>query len=257
MRLALHPTTEAGQRAGRILLGEPDLEALGIYGHRSRATEDRRSMAITDLAGFAVLISDDVTAPLDLAAIAVDDGLSCVLAADADCPPLLAARFAGQGLTLLVGASIAGLAEALRFHEAVRAEPEREALVAWTTEGKALRRGEAVPFPDPLGARWGRRLRGRPGDDPAVVHIEVPVEGHWGGALARVTRQEGPRTIQRLVAVADDRHHLAALALAAGALLLARGGPAPGARRPAEAAAAYLETATHVGLEMASFTHQV
>ena len=92
MRLALHPTTEAGHRAGRILLSEPDLEALGIYGNRSRGTEDRRSMAITELPGFPVLISDDRTAPLDLAAIAVEDGLSCVLAADAAPSPSLAAR---------------------------------------------------------------------------------------------------------------------------------------------------------------------
>jgi len=250
MRLALHPTTEIGHRAGRILLGEPDLEALGIYGHRSRDTEDRRSMAITDLAGFALLISDDATAPLDLAAIAVEDGLSCVLAADADPPSVLADRFARQGLILLLNASPAGLAGALRFHEAVGAETKQEVLVAWTTEGKPLRRGEAVPFPDPLGARWGRRLPGAPGRDPAVVHIEVPVEGPWGGALARVAGRKG---IHRLVAVADDRHHLAALALAAGALLLARGGPGPGVFRPADAAAAYLQAAGHLGLELAGF----
>src|SRR5512136_2038714 len=158
MRLALHPTTEAGHRAGRILLGEPDLEALGIYGHRSHSTEDRRTMAVTDLAGFTVLISDDATAPLDLAAIAAEDGLSCVLAADASPPPLLAARFARQGLTLLLGAGTAGLAESLRFHQALQAHPGQEAAVAWTVAGKPLRRGEAVPFPDPLGACWGRRL---------------------------------------------------------------------------------------------------
>lgn len=253
MRLAIHPTTEAGHRAGRILLAEPDLEALGVYGHRSRGTEDRRSMAITDLAGFTVLISDDATAPFDLAAIAAEDGLSCVLAADADPPPLLAARFARQGLTLLVAASPTGLAGALRFHEGIGADPAREVLLAWTKAGKPLRRGEAVPFPDPLGARWGRRLPGRPGDDPAIVRIEVPVEGPWGGALARVTGRAGRKTIQHLVAVADDRHHLAALTLAAGALLLVRGGPAPGVCRPADAAAGYLREAGHVGLEVAGF----
>ncbi|HSQ37461.1 MAG TPA: hypothetical protein VLS92_06180 [Acidimicrobiia bacterium] len=248
MRLALHPTTEAGQRAGRILLSEPELEALGIYGHRSGGTEDRRSMAITELAGFALLISDDATAPLDLAVIAAEDGLSCVLAADPAPPPLLATRFATQGLTLLLNAGAPGLAEALRFHERLSTGPGREVLVAWTTEGKPLRRGVAVPFPDPLGARWGRRLPS--GKDPLVTRVEVPVEGPWGGALARTA---GRRDDHRLVAAADERQHLAALALAAGALLVARGGLAPGVMHPADAAAAYLQTAGHIGLEIAGF----
>jgi hypothetical protein len=250
MRLALHPTTDVGHRAGRILLSEPELEALGLYGYRSRGTEDRRSTAITELRGFALLVSDDATAPLDLAAIAAEDGLSCVLAADADPPALLSTRFAGQGLTLLLNSSPAGLAEALRFHQALGAEPGRPVLIAWTTEGKPLRRGVAVPFPDPLGARWGRRLPAAPGRDPAVTRIEVPVEGTWGGALARLA---GRRAGQRLVAVTDDRQHLAALVLAAGALLVARGGVSPGTRRPADAAASYLQTAGQLGLEIAGF----
>jgi hypothetical protein len=250
MRLALHPTTEIGHRAGRILLAEPELEALGIYGHRSRGTEDRRSMAITDLAGFAVLISDDTASPLDLAAIAAEDGLSCVLSADAGPPASLAARFAAQGLTLLVAASPAGLAEALPFHQAALTDAKQEVLIAWTTEGKPLRRGEAVPFPGPLGARWGRRLPARPGDRPALARIEVPVEGAWGGALARVG---GRATGQRLVAVADHLHHLAALALAAGALLVVRGNTPPGVCRPADTAAAYLAETARLGLALAGF----
>ncbi len=55
------------------------------------------------------------------------------------------------------------------------------------------------------------------------------------------------------MAVADDRRHLDALALAAGALLVARGGLAPGVWHPADAAAAYLRTAAHLGLEIAGF----
>jgi hypothetical protein len=253
VRIALHPTTEIGHRAGRILLGEADLEALGIYGYRGRDTEDRRSTAITDLAGFAVLVSDDTTAPFDLAAIAADDGLCCALAADADPPSDLATRFADRGLTLLVGASPAGLAAALRYHEALRVEPGQEALLAWTVPGKPLRHGEPVPFPDPVGARWGRRLTTRPGADPALLLVEVPVPGPWGGALAQVTGRVGRRPIRQLVAVADDRRHLAALALAAGALLLARGTAAPGACRPGDAAPAYLGEATRIGLEAAGF----
>lgn len=253
MRLALHPTTDTGDRAGRLLLAEPDLEALGIYGHRGPATEDRRSTAITDLAGFAVLASDDTLAPLDLAAIAVEDGLSCVLAADPSPDPGLAGRFSRAGLTLLVAASPAGLAGALGHHEALGSAAGHEVLLAWTVPGKPRRRGEAVPFPAPLGARWGRRLAPRPGQDPTLALVEVPVEGPWAGALARVAGPTGRRPTQRLVAVADDRQHLEAITLAAGALLIARGGTAPGVSRPEDAPAAYLVEAARVGLEIAGF----
>ena len=256
MRIALHPTTDAGHRAGRLLLAEADLEALGIYGHRGPATEDRRSTAVTDLAGFTVLASDDTVAPLDLAAIAVEDHLSCILGADASPSPGLADRFSRAGLTLLVAASPAGLAGALLHHDALAAQPGQEALIAWTVPGKPLRRGEAVPFPAPLGARWGRRLPARPGQDPSLVLVEVPVEGPWGGALAQVAGRPGPRPTQSLVAVADDRRHLEAITLAAGALLVARGGTAPGVSRPEDAAAGYLAEAAHVGLELAGFDAQ-
>jgi len=253
VRLALHPTTDIGHRAGRLLLAEADLEALGIYGHRGPATEDRRSTAITDLAGFTVLVSDDTVAPLDLAAIALEDGLSCVLAASGSPDPGLAARFAGRGLSLLADASPCGLAGALRHHKALAARPGQEALVAWTIPGKPLRHGRAVPFPSPLGPRWGRPIPPLPGQETNLVLVEVPVEGPWGGALARVTRRAGRRPVHGLVAVADDRRHLAALTLAAGALLVARGGTFPGASRPEDAAAAYLQEAARVGLELAGF----
>lgn len=253
MRLALHPTTEIGQRAGRILLAEADLEALGIYGRRGPGTEDRRSTAINDLAGFRLLVTDDRTGPLDLASIALADGLSCVLSAEADPPSSLADRFSEQGLTLLAGASLPGLAEALRFHPEARVENESEVLIAWTVEGKPLRRGRAVPFPNPLGARWGRPFPPRPHDPPEWRRVEVPVEGPWAGALARVGGTDGGHDGERLVAAADHGRHLEALALAAGALCVARGAMRPGLCRPADAADAYLAEAARLGLALAGF----
>lgn len=255
MRLALHPTGDTGHRAGRILLAEPDLEALGIYGHRSAATEERRATAITDLAGFSVLASDDATAPLDLAAIAVADGLSCVLAADVTPDPALASAFAVSGLSLLVAASLPGLAEALAHRAADGAPEPGSLLLAWTRDGKPGRREVAVPFPEPVGARWGTRISPFPGDATTTTRAEVPIQGPWGGALARLTFGTGRKRKrweeERLVAVADDRRHLEAIALAAGALVLARGRVLPGACRPGAVAAAYLEACLGVGLEVA------
>lgn len=249
MRLALHPTGETGHRAGRILLAEPGLEALGVYGHRSPAAEERRATAITSLAGFAVLASDDAVAPLDLAAIAVEDGLSCVLAADVQPGPELAARFAGRGLSLLVAASLPGLAEALAHR--VETGGRDPLVLAWTRPGKPGPREVAVPFPAPLGARWGTRLPTRPGDPPDETRVEVALEGAWAGALARVTTGKKRKRRERLVAVADDRLHLEAIALAAGALLLAGGGAPPGTCRPRAVGPGYLAACFGVGLEVA------
>lgn len=249
MRLALHPTGDTGHRAGRILLGEARLEALGIYGHRSPTAEERRATAITSLAGFAVLASDDAVAPLDLAAIAVEDGLSCVLAADVTPGPGLAARFATRGLSLLVAASLPGLAEALAHRAA--ADGSGNLLLAWTRHGKPGRREVAVPFPGPVGNRWGSRLSALAGDPPDETRVEVPLEGPWAGALARVTSGNGRKRVERLIAVADDRLHLEAIALAAGALLLADGGVPPGAWRPRPVGEAYLAVCLGVGLEVA------
>lgn len=255
MRLALHPSGDVGHRAGRILLAERDLEALGVYGHRSPATAERRVMTITDLAGFTVLVSDDATAPLDLASIAAEDGLSCVLAAAVTPDPGLVARFAARSRSLLVAASLPGLAEALAQREASRAAAPYELLLAWTREGKTDRRETAVPFPDPVGARWGARLPSR-SDPVPTVRVEVPVEGPWGGALARVTTGAGRARQERLVAVADDRRHLEAIALAAGALVLARDQAPHGACSPGAVPDAYLEACLGMGLEVAGLGYR-
>ncbi|MBN2113124.1 MAG: hypothetical protein JW785_03250 [Acidimicrobiia bacterium] len=251
MRLAIHPTRDVGHRAGRILAAEAALEALGIYGHRGPGTEDRRVTAISGLEGFTVLASDDLTAPLDLAAIAAEDGLSCVLAADVAPPPDLAARFAARGRCLLVAASLPGLAEALASRLPLL-PGDGALLLAWTSEGKPGPRQVAVPFPDPVGACWGRRLPPRPGDPPSSTRVEVPLPGPWAGALARATTGRRRHRRQHLVAVADDRRHLEAIALAAGALLLARGETPPGTCRTADLAEAYLAECLGVGLEVAT-----
>ena len=170
MRLALHPTGETGRRAGRILLAEPGLEALGIYGRRSAATEERRATAITDLAGFTVLASDDATAPFDLAAIAVADGLSCVLAADVTPDPALAGRFAAIGRSLLVAASLPGLAEALA-HRAFGRGPGPD--TCWSP-GPGRGRRSAATWPCPSPPRSGPA--GAPGS-PRTRRMRPPRPG--------------------------------------------------------------------------------
>jgi hypothetical protein len=239
MRIALNSVGEVGTRAGLILLAERSLAALGIYGGGTLAP-DRRTRRISDLAGFDVLVTDDPQ-PTPLAAIALEDGMSCATVAAVE--PSVAERFAGAGLTLLTGADLRGLATTLAAHEELAAQGPVQSTIAWTVPGKALRRGVAVGFPDPVGARWGRSVPGG---------IEVPIGGVWAAAAVTVIARRQGTTVQRLVGVADQRDHLEAIALAAAALVVAGGGVAPGWHQPATVSGTFLAAALGVGLGVAA-----
>lgn len=240
MRLALHPTGEAGRRAGLILLAEAELVALGLYGYDGPRISDRRTMTIGGLDGFDLLITDDPE-PTPIAAIAAEDGVHCVAAGEVSAE--VAGYYSAAGLTLLDGVGLAGLAATLAIHEAARVEDSAEVTAAWTVPGKPLRRGIAVGFPAPVGARWGR---------PTAGGIEVPIAGAWGAAAATVRGRVDGSWTERLVGVADDRWHLEGITLAAGALVVARGLAPAGRSQPPDVAGAFLSAALGVGLGVAT-----
>ena len=161
MRIALHAAGDVGKRTGRILLAEPNLTALGMYGH-TRGAEDRRTTAIRSLNGFHPFVTDAADAR-SFALVAAEEGVSCVLAASPRIDRRLTKAFLQKGLTLLIGADLAGgIAETLAAHELASIDEESSMKVAWTTAGRPLRRGEAIPFPDPVGPRWADRSGGSP-----------------------------------------------------------------------------------------------
>lgn len=241
MRIAINSTSEVGKRAGLILLAERDLVALGVYGEG--AAGERRMMRITELAGFDLLVTDDPT-PEAIARIALEDGVSCVLAVD-EIAADLAAGFAEAGRTLLLGCNLRGIATALAAHEAARVDGPSEVSAAWTVPGTALRRGQAVGFPEPVGARWG---------DPTEGGIAVPLGGVWAAAAATAVGTVDGRRTERLVGVADLREHLEAIALAAGALVVARGPVHPGPAGPADVSEAFLAAALGCGMGVAAYS---
>jgi len=255
MRIALHAAGEVGRRAGRILLAERDLVALGMYGHTG-GTEDRRTTAIKNLTGYDPLITDAHDA-LSFALIAAEEGMSCVVAAEPRVGRRLTRRFLDAGTTLLVGASLGGgIAETLAAHERARTDRDSSATIAWTTAGRPNRRGEAIPFPDPIGPRWGSRTGRRRRKTPGVpvARLTAPVDGEWAGALVRVSGERDGVPVEQIVGVADHAGHLGAIALAAGAIAVAEGAYPPGVHRPAAASEAYLGAALRIGLGVASYT---
>jgi len=247
MRIALNAIADVGTRTGRILSAEPDLVALGLYGDQAGIAQDRRTLRISDLEGFDVLVTDDGPTSSALAGLAVEDGLACAIPGAIS--PTVARQFSEAKRVLVTNCSLSGLAETLAVHEAARTEQPLDTVIAWTEFGKPLRRGTPVAFPDPVGARWGRRI----GSVGATTKIAVPVDGPWAGATATVVGTVGGSTATRIVGVADDQDHLKAIALAAGAVVACQT-ELTGPIEPRDVAEAYLTIAMRMGLGVAAYT---
>ncbi len=247
MRIALNAIGEVGIRTGRILSAERDLSALGLYGDTSNIGQDRRVITIGALDGFDALVTDDRDGASALAVLAAEDGLACAVPGDVS--DEAAERVRAAGTTLLTNCSLAGLAETLSIHESTLTDEPLEVVIAWTEPGKPLRRGTPAAFPDPVGARWGRRI----GPSGRTTRVAVPVDGVWAGATATVVGTVGGDTHTRIVGVADERPHLEALALAAGAVVAART-DRTGVVEPGDLADDYLIAALGMGLGVAAYT---
>ncbi len=251
MRIALDPHGEVGTRTGRILLAEHDLEVLGLLG-RSPQDDDRRLERVDDLAGYDLLVSDDTEDPHAAVRMALNAGIGCVLYADGDgIDEEYGRQFTDLGTTLLLGANVAaGIAPALASHETARGGEILGVTIGWTEPGSPLRRGEPLPFPDPVGARWAKERS----TESRYKAFVAPVGGLWAGAIARVTAATDGGVVTRVIGVADHAAHLEALSLAAGAIAFHAFTPGP--HRPASAAEVYLAAALHAGLDVATYSLQ-
>ena len=248
MRIAVHHETEVAVRASQILLAERELVSLGLVDRSPTHRDDERVDRADDLSGFDVVITDaeDASAVVDRA---LDAGISVVTwrsGVDED----HADAFRDADRTVLMGANLAeGIAPCLGAHESARSGEPMDVTIAWTEPGRPLRRGEPLPFPDPVGARWGAAR-------PTAVGraFAAPIAGTWAGAMARVTSAHSDGVVTRIVGVADLAPHLEALALAAGAIVVASGPVPPGAVTPVAVADDYLAAALRAGLDVAAYT---
>ncbi len=251
MRIALHQTGEVGVRTAQVLLAEPHLTVLGLVAQRPSERHDTRLETAEDLTSYDVLVSDDPKDAGEQAASALEAGISCVLwQDDVDAAQDLGDAFAARGRVLLTGANLGtGIAPALASHETAHNGEVLGSMWAWTEPGRPLRRGEAIDFPAPVGARWARE-RPHAGNGRTFV---APVEDGWAGAMCKVTSGSTEGLISRIVGVADLDVHLDAIALSAAALSI---GDFPfGAVTVADRSAAFLATCLRIGLDVA--THEL
>lgn len=239
MRIALRQTTEIGLRAGRILLGERSLSALGLLDSPLGTGADRRVKHIDDLVGHDVFVTD-----------AVDDiEHDLRLASDAGIPCVTSVELSDPGPDTIAGANLrSGLALALADHESRRAGLPLEVSVAWTTTGQELRRGTPIAFPEPVGSLWARRIK-----SPLERSFVAPTTGEWAGISVQVTSGTDDGVSTRMVGVADLAIHLDAIALAAAAAIAADPGYPADVHEPWWSNA-YLAKALEMGLTLATHT---
>jgi hypothetical protein len=249
VRLALHQAGEVATRAGRVLLAERELTALGLID-KTPVDEDPRIERADVLATYDALITDDPE-PHDQIAAALTAGVSCVVWQDAIGDAVeYSDAFAEAGLRLITGCNLgSGLAPALTAHEVATSGTVLDVTTAWTEPGSPKRRGEAIPFPDPVGSRWAEPRETVYADRAFVARVS----GSWAAAMARVTSATEGGVITRIVGVADLAVHLEALALATGAMTF--DAYPPGASLPADQADVYLSRALNAGLDVAAHTH--
>ena len=239
MRIALDHTSEIGVRAGRLLLGEPDLKMLGIV-RRDVKDRDTRLNRVDTITDFDAVVTDDPDSII--LAEALDAGVSCVLWADA-----ADASINDSGTPVLAGSNlVSGIGRSLAEREAGIPDAPTQILFAWTEPGKPIRSGEPVSFPEPVGARWGTRR----GMTNRRLEVAAPVPDEWAGVVVRATTDTQVRTF----GIADLATHLEAIALASGAVVAALGLVPVGIHGPEEFANAYLAAALSIGLDIAEFT---
>lgn len=260
MRIAVDPSDPPARRALRLLLGERQLQTLGVW-KSGPGPSDPRVRVVDDLDGFDVYVVGADAHPRRSSEIALAAGASCVLAADGkkavDTADDLDQDFQDAGLTLLLGANLrSAVLPALAAQESALTEEVLEVTAAWTVAGRPRRRGEPLPFPDPIGSLWGVADDGAPWPDGMVAsrRFAAPVEGPWAGVVAKVAGIANDGVITRVVGVADDAEHLAGIALAAAAATVAAGHFHSGATWIPAASTPFLDRALDGGLEVAAFT---
>jgi hypothetical protein len=248
MRLALHATGEVATRAGRVLLAEKELTSLGLIDQLP-TDHDPRLEKVEVLATYDALVTDAADAESDIE-MALVAGISCVVWVDADeAYDRYDEDFTDAGLRLLTGCNLAtGIAPSLIAHEVAATDDVLETSVAWSEPGAARRRGHAIPFPDPIGSRWGEERETAYADRAYVARVG----GEWAAAMAQVTGAADGGVITRIVGVADLAVHLEALALAVGGMLVAE--YPPGSSQPADLADSYLARLLDAGLDVAAHT---
>lgn len=248
MRVALAPSYDIGLRAGRVLLADERVEALGTLGTGVRSP-DARVTKIDDLFGWDVLVSD----------AAIDDP-RILAAIDQHVPiitphPLREIRKASRMAPVVAAASIgSGLPAALAVLLMERFDVVESVVAAITVPAKRTRQDRSVMFPDPVGVRWCEMVPTPVSSPAGLIFAHAPYDGELTAISVRAEGFVGTHHESALDAVVDDPLFCGAIALAGAAIMLIDG---PVVDRQIEVqtrATDYLKACVAAGLGVASFS---
>jgi hypothetical protein len=244
MRIALYGREALGVRIARVLLAERHLERLGIVEEDVRHPKVERVESVDDYD--AVIITELDEDGIGLMHEAIERRVDVVLGHEA---PRLEAPASAVIPGLL---SPRALANALAVSTRERVDEAVEVTIAWTAEGRLLRRGDAVTFPEPIGARWAEPNETL--EDGIHRALEAPGPPPWAGALARVTTMTASGLRTTTTAAVDDQEFMAAAMLAGAAIAAAEGAYGAGVSPAGDAGGAFMRAVQRAGIEAAIFT---
>ncbi len=250
MRIAVHAISTVGRRVLRVLQGEPHVSEVGFWGPEEA---DGRPPTINDLRTVDILVAEKIP-PKSLVESALASRTPLVVAANKGRD--LGRSFAAEGVSLVLGANLgAGLSTCLAAQEAAFLDEPLEIRLAWTVPGRPRRKGEAIPFPGPVGSMWAQPtdVIGWTQKDIPVKAFAAPVESNWHAAMAQVSGAIDDGVQRTIVGTADDGEFLAAIALAAAVVPTGQHAYGPGLHWVSEAPSPYLDRALAAGIDVASY----
>ena len=248
MRIALAPSGPTGLRAGRVLLADRRVTAVGAFGTEVHS-QDSRVRSIESLAGWDMLVSD--AAPDDeRISEAVDARILLVTPrTTADLPDVL------ENSPMLTGASPAsGLPAALAVSAFSRLDVVEKVSAAVTVPARRVPHQNAMSYPDPIGPLWSESA---PSPSPTVrdlLFYHSPYDGSLAGVTARAEGEVAGAPKILSYGIVDDPLFLGAIALAAAALMILDGSLPDGCIGVETEAHRYLEACTAAGMGVASFS---
>jgi len=248
MRIALAPSGPTGLRAGRVLLADRRVTAVGAFGTEV-GFQDSRVRSIESLDGWDVLVSD--AAPDD-ERIREAVGAGTLLVTTHTATELSGIR---ERSPMLTGASPAsGLPVALVISAMSRLDRVENVSAAVTVPARRVPHQNAMSYPDPIGPLWSESA---PSPSPTVrdlLFYHSPYDGSLAGVTARAEGEVAGALKILSYGIVDDSLFLGAIALAAAALMILDGSPPDGCIGVETEAHRYLEACTAAGMGVASFS---
>ena len=248
MRVALAPAETIGLRAGRVLLADRRVQAIGAYGTDVQS-RDQRVTTIKSPQGWDLLVSD---APFDDPRIlsALRHGIPIVT------PYTLSEISSSVGSSSVVAAASAqaGIPASLAELLLLRFDSIRSISAAITIESKRLRRGQPAAFPQPVGALWSERVPSPVSTPQGLSFFHSPYDGSLAAVSVRAEGEAAGSSHSVMTGVVDDPVFMGAIALAAAALMLVGSDPVDRPFEVQQRAADYIEACEEAGLGVATFS---